>query len=114
VIILSLEYRILEHLEFKVRGSTLPTLAKRLGTSEAKLSVVLDSMVDDKKLVMKGRYYRLPQVAKMIHAELPLATCHRILMKFSGLRISWDAAERLHFVLENIAKSIATEAAKSP
>jgi len=110
VIILSLEYRILELLEFKVRGSNLPTLAKGLGTSEAKLSVILDSMVDDKKLVMKGRYYRLPQAAKVIHAELPLAACHRILMKFSGLRISWDAVERLHFVLENISKSIATEA----
>jgi histone H3/H4 len=110
VIILSFEYQILELLEFKVRGATLPTLTKKLGTSEEKLSVILDSMVDEKKLVKKGRYYHLPQVAKVIHAELPLAVCHRILMKFSGLRISWDAVERLHFVLENNAKSIATEA----
>ena len=107
---MTLEYQILDLLEYKVRGSARTTLAKRLGISEAKLSVILDSMVDEKKLVMKGRYYRLPQVAKVIHAELPLAACHRILMKFSGLRISWDAVERIHFILENTAKSIATEA----
>jgi histone H3/H4 len=110
VIRLSLEYQILELLEFKVRGSTLTTLAKRLGTSEEKLSVILDSMVDEKKLVKKGRFYRLPKVARVVHGELPVVSCHRILMKFSGLRVSWDAVERLRFALEYLGKSIATEA----
>jgi histone H3/H4 len=110
---LSLEFRILELLEFKVRGSTLPTLAKRLGKSQEELSLILESMIDEKKLVKKGRHYRRPQVARVIHAEMPVAPCHRILIKFSGLMVSWGAVEGLRSILENISRSIATEAANS-
>lgn len=108
-----LELKVLDLLEFKVRGSTLPAMVKMLGTSEEKLSRMLDLMVDEKRLVKKGRYYRLPQVTRFIRADMPLTPCHRILMKYSGLRVSWDAVERLRSILENICQSIATEAGES-
>ena len=108
-----LELKVLDLLTFRVRGSTLPALSKRLGTSKEKLSRILESMVDEKKLVKKGRYYRLSNVIRAIPVEMPLTPCHRILMKFSGLRVSWDAVERLRSILENVGKSIATEAGKS-
>jgi len=108
-----LEFEVTELLRFKTRGSTLPVLAKRLGTSEEKLSQILESMVEEKKLVKKGRYYRLHEVTKVIHAEMPVAPCHRILMKFSGLRVSGDAVERLRYIIENVGKAIAAEAGKS-
>ncbi len=105
-----LELKVLELLRFKVRGSFASTLAKRLRTSEEELSYILESMVGDGKLVRKGRYYRLPMVFREIRVELPAAPCHRILMKFSGLRVSWDAVERLRTIIENVGESIAKEA----
>jgi len=44
-----LELKVLELLRFKVRGSAASTLAKRLRTSEEKLSHILESMVEDGK-----------------------------------------------------------------
>ena len=108
-----LEFEVTELLRFKTRGSTLPVLAKKLGTSEEKLFQILESMVDEKKLVKKGRYYRLHEVTKVIHAEMPIAPYHRILMKFSGLRVSGDAVERLRYIIENVSKAIAAEAGKN-
>ena len=108
-----LELKVLEVLRFKVRGSSASTLAKRLRTSEERLSYILESMVEDDKLVRKGRYYRLPTVVREIPVELPAAPCHRILMKFSGLRVSWDAVERLRTIIKNVSESIATEAGNS-
>ena len=105
-----LELKVLELLRFKVRGSAASTLAKRLRTSEEKLSHILESMVEDGKLMRKGRYYRLPTVVRETPVELPAAPCHRILMKFSGLRVSWDAVERLRIIIKNVGESIATEA----
>jgi len=58
----------------------------------------------------KGRYYRLPAVVREIPVELPAAPCHRILMKFSGLRVSGDAVERLRTLIKNVSESIAIEA----
>jgi histone H3/H4 len=84
-----------------------------LGTSEEKLYRILESMVEEKRLIMKGRFYRLPEVTRVIHAEIPVSPCHRILMKYSGLRVSWNAVERLHSILEKVSKSIAIEAGKS-
>jgi len=49
-----LELKILDLLKFRVRGSTLPTLAKRLGTRKPKLSLILEAMVDEGKLIKKG------------------------------------------------------------
>ena len=105
-----LELEVLELLRLKVRGSAASTLAKRLRTSEEKLSPILESMVEDGKLMRKGRCYRLPTVVRETLVELPVAPCHRILMKFSGLRVSWDAVERLRTIIENVGESIATEA----
>jgi histone H3/H4 len=105
-----LELKVLELLRFKVRGSAASTLAKRLRTSEEELSYILESMVDNGKLMRKGRYYRLPTVVREITVELPAAPCHRILMKFSGLRVSWAAVERLRTVIKNVGESIAREA----
>ena len=105
-----LELKILELLRFKVRGSFASTLAKRLRTSEEKLSYILESMVGDGKLMRKGRYYRLPAVVREIPVELPAAPCHRILMKFSGLRVNGDAVERLRTLIKNVSESIAIEA----
>ena len=105
-----LELKVLELLRFRVRGSFASTLAKRLRTSEEELSSILKSMVEDGKLMRKGRYYRLPTVVRETPVELPAAPCHRILMKFSGLRVSWDAVERFRTIIENVGESIAEEA----
>ena len=48
-----LELKVLELLRFKVRGSAASTLAKRLRTSEEELSYILESMVEDGKLMRK-------------------------------------------------------------
>jgi histone H3/H4 len=105
-----LELKVLELLRFKVHGSAASTLAKRLRTSEEELSYILESMVDNGKLMRKGRYYRLPTVVREITVELPAAPFHRILMKVSGLRVSWAAVERLRTVIKNVGESIAREA----
>ena len=108
-----MEFEVFELLSFKIRGSTLPVLAKGLGISEEKLYPILESMVDEKKLVKSGKYYRLHEVARVIDAEMPIAPCHRILLKYSGIRVSPDAVNKLHSILENVGKSIATEAGNS-
>lgn len=103
-----LELKILDLLKFKVRGSSLTTIAKRLGTSQSKLSGILEFMVEEGKLIKRGRYYRLP-VVKELPVELPTTPCHRILIKYSGLKVSWGAVERLRYILESVGKLIAAE-----
>jgi histone H3/H4 len=108
-----LDFKIIELLSFRIRGSTLAVIAKRLGTSEEKLFPILDSMIENGKLVKKGKYYRLRKVSRVINAEMPIAPCHRILLKYSELRVSPEAVKKFKSIFERVGKSMASEAGKS-
>ena len=104
--------KVQELLQGKVRGSKASTMANRLRTSKDELQPILETMVEDGKLLKKGEFYRLPIVEKEIPTEFPVAPCHRLLIKFCGLKISEDATKQLRAILESVGKNIAIEAGK--
>ena len=72
--------KVQELLQGKVRGSKASTMANRLRTSKDELQPILETMVEDGKLLKKGEFYRLPIVEKEIPTEFPVAPCHRLLI----------------------------------
>jgi histone H3/H4 len=104
--------KVQELLQSKVRGSKASTMANRLRTSQNRLQPILETMIEDGKLLKRGEFYRLPVVEKEISTEFPVAPCHRLLIKFCELKISGDATKQLCTILESVGKNIAIEAGK--